>query len=75
MNEMYFSMHQNKVFYAIYEDYYLSVGLFKTSTHIEQVIGTYAVELKVSRCIEDGVEITKNEFNDVLSKAKVRLEL
>lgn len=65
----YFTEHQKRVFYAFGRDYYICVELFNTDTSINVVQDEYSTSLRLSRCIENGEESTKEEFDAAFNKA------
>lgn len=70
MEAQYFESENGKMFIAIYEDYFIDIDVFSFETKIRVKTGAYSTKLKLTRCIEECLESTKETFQTNFDKAK-----
>ena len=69
----FFQAENNKVFTAIFEDYFIVIQLFSFETSITETTGSYSTSLRLDRLILDEFEISKEVFQQAYERAITKL--
>ena len=69
----YYSDKNSKIFYAFFEDYFITVETFSFHISISETVGENASRIKLSRLIEEGIPISKQEFENAHERIIERL--
>lgn len=74
MNDtVFYSDENSKIFYAFFTDYFIKIETFSFCISISETIGENATRIKLSRLVEEGIEISKQEFENAHERIIERL--